>query len=273
MALLFGPQFIELMQLKDEAAVFANRYFTVVMWCIPLIMFSQVGAACLRGAGDTVTGFVTKLSVVFTNILLSFSLVTGWGPMPELGWEGLAIGTAVGHGLGGLIILAVLIRGRAGLKLSLENLKPDLSIVRRILRIGIPGGIDVGTLLFSQLIFLALINALGTGAAAAHGLAVQIEAACFLPGAAFQVAATTMAGQFLGAQLADRAMYSTLWSLAIGGAIMCTAGLVLFYFGQYFAYFFTGSWDDPTTLQAADCLLYTSPSPRDQRGTRMPSSA
>ena len=97
LALLFGSQFIELMQLKDEAAVFANRYFTVVMWCIPLIMFSQVGAACLRGAGDTVTGFVTKLSVVFTNILLSFSLVTGWGPMPELGWEGLAIGLSLIH--------------------------------------------------------------------------------------------------------------------------------------------------------------------------------
>lgn len=254
LALLFGPQFIELMQLQDEAAEFANRYFAVVMWCIPLVMFSQVGASCLRGAGDTVTGFVTKLIVVFTNIVLSFSLVTGWGPMPELGWEGLAIGTAVGHGLGGLIILAVLIRGRAGLKLTLPNLMPDFSIIRRILKIGIPGGLDVATLLFSQLIFLALINALGTGAAAAHGLAVQIEAACFLPGAAFQVAATTMAGQFLGAKLPQRATYSTLWSLAIGGAIMCSAGLVLFFFGQYFAYFFTGSWNDPTTIKAAELL-------------------
>lgn len=254
LAILFGPQFIELMQLKDEAAVFANRYFAVVMWCIPLVMFSQVGAACLRGAGDMVTGFVTKLIVVFTNIFLSFSLVTGWGPMPELGWEGLAVGTAVGHGLGGLIILAVLIRGRAGLKLTLPDLKPDFSVVGKILKIGIPGGLDIGTLLFSQLIFLALINALGTGAAAAHGLAVQIEAACFLPGAAFQVAATTMAGQFLGANMPQRATYSTLWSLAIGGTIMCTAGLVLLFFGHYFAYFFTGSWDDPTTTKVAELL-------------------
>ena len=254
LALIFGPSFIELMQLKDEAAVYANRYFNVVMWCIQLVMFSQVGASCLRGAGDTVTGFVTKLIVVVTNILLSVSLVTGWGPMPELGWEGIAIGTAVGHGLGGLIIFAVLIKGRAGLRLSLANMVPDFSIIAKILRIGIPGGLDVGTLLFSQLIFLALINALGTGAAAAHGLAVQIEAACFLPGAAFQVAATTMAGQFLGAQLPHRATYAAWWSLAIGGVIMCLAGCMFFLFGHQFAYFFTGDWNDPTTTQVGELL-------------------
>ncbi len=199
LAFCFGTQFIGWMQLTGSAAMYAVDYMYIVIWSIPLIMFSIVGSSCLRGAGDMVTGFVTKSIVVLANIVISFSLVVGWGPFPQVGWLGLAIGTAIGHALGGLIILSVLIHGRVGLQLRLRWMIPDLVIIRKILRVGLPGGFDVAVLLFSQLVFLAMINALGVAAAAAHGLAVQIEAVCFLPGAAFQAAAATMAGQFLGA--------------------------------------------------------------------------
>lgn len=253
-AITWGQQFLAAMQLRGEAAEYASEYFHIAIWSIPLIMFSIVGASCLRGAGDMVTGFLVKLVVVITNILISFSLVTGWGPMPHVGWQGLAIGTAIGHSLGGLIILGVLLRGRAGLKLERILLKPDFSIIKNILMVGLPGGFDVAVLLFSQLIFLAMINALGTAAAAAHGLAVQIEAACFLPGAAFQAAAATMAGQFLGAGMPERATKSGWWCLAGGGLIMGTMAIVLYFYGHYFAYFFTGNWDDPTVIKVAELL-------------------
>lgn len=253
-AFIWGDQFLAAMQLKGQAAVYAGEYFSIAIWSIPMIMFSIVGAACLRGAGDMVTGFLVKLIVVIANILISFSLVTGWGPLPQIGWKGLAIGTAIGHCLGGLIILIVLLRGRAGLKLERRLLRPDFGIVRSMLRVGLPGGFDVGVLLFSQMIFLAMINALGTAAAAAHGLAVQIEASCFLPGAAFQAAAATMAGQFLGAGLQQRAARSGWWCLAGGGCVMCTMAAVLYFYGRYFAYFFTGTWDDPTVIQVAELL-------------------
>ena len=253
-AILFSDEFLSAVQLRGEAAIFASQYFSIVVWSIPLIMLSIVGASCLRGAGDMVTGFLVKLIVVITNILLSFSLVTGWGPMPEIGWQGLAIGTAVGHSLGGLIILFVLIRGRAGLRLQRKLFRPDFRLIRDMMAVGLPGGFDVAVLLFSQMIFLAMINALGEAAAAAHGLAVQIEASCFLPGAAFQAAAATMAGQFLGAGMPKRATKSGWWCLAGGGVIMCTMAVVLYFFGQYFAYFFTGTWDDPTVLQVTELL-------------------
>lgn len=254
LATCFGQQFIGLMQLRDESASFASEYFYIVIWSMPLIMFSIVGASCLRGAGDMVTGFIVKSIVVLTNIFISFSLVTGWGPFPEIGWKGLAIGTAIGHSLGGLIMLFVFVRGRAGLRLKRKLLTPNISIIRSLLRVGLPGGMDVGVLLFSQMIFLAMINALGTSAAAAHGLAVQIEAACFLPGAAFQAAAATMAGQFLGAKMPDRAARSGWWCLLSGGLIMCSMAVVIYTYGHHVAFFFTGSYDDPTTLTASKLL-------------------
>ena len=254
LAAVFGNQFLGLMQLRGRSAEFAKEYFDIVVWSIPMIMFSIIGAACLRGAGDMVTGLVVKSIVVAANILISFSLVTGWGPFPEFGWKGLAIGTAIGHSLGGVIVLLVLFYGRAGLQIQRRLLSPVLSIIRNILRVGLPGGFDVATLLFAQMVFLAMINAMGESAAAAHGLAVQMEAACFLPGAAFQAAAATMAGQFLGAKMPVRARRSGWWCLAGGGFIMCVMGTVLFIYGRQFGCFFTGIWDDPTVIKSAELL-------------------
>ena len=182
MVWLLGDIFIQAMQLRGDAARFAQEYLGLVVFAIPMVMCTQVGAACLRGAGDTVTGFVAKSFVVLFNILISTSLVTGWGPFPELGWQGLAIGTAIGHCVGGTIILSTLIVGRAGLQLRLRWMRPDFGLIWKIFKVGLPGGFDIATLLLSQMFFLAIINSLGNAAAAAHGLAVQIEACCFFIG-------------------------------------------------------------------------------------------
>ena len=123
-----------------------------------------------------------------------------------------------------------------------------------MLRIGLPGGFDVAVLLFSQMVFLAMINALGEAAAAAHGLAVQMEAACYLPGAAFQAAAATMAGQFLGARMPQRAVSSGWWCLAGGGFVMCIMAGLLYFFGAQFGSFFTGDIHDPTVAMSAKLL-------------------
>lgn len=251
---VYGKQFVTLMQLEGDAADYALQYLRIITPMIPFIMFAQIGAACLRGAGDTVSGFATKLVVVVVNILVSVVLVTGWGPFDSLGWRGIAIGTATGYFVGGSIILALLFRGRAGLKLEWEFMKPDLEILRKMFRIGLPGGLDILTLLFSQLLFLALINSLGKASAAAHGLAVQIEACAFLPGAACQVAAATMAGQFIGAGMPKRATKSVIACYILGAAIMCCSGITLYFFGLEIASFFTGDPNHETTKNVAELL-------------------
>jgi putative MATE family efflux protein len=250
----WGEAFIRLMQLQGDAADYALQYLQIITPMIPLIMCSQIGAACLRGAGDTVSGFLVKLIVVVVNLLVSTLLVTGWGPLPQIGWKGIAFGTASGYAVGGACMLAILLVGRAGLQIRFRWLRPHWPVLGKMLRIGLPGGFDIATLLFSQLLFLALINSLGKASAAAHGLAVQIEACAFLPGAAFQVAAATMAGQFLGAKSPARATSSVLLCFAMGGLIITVSGIGMYFFGAQIASFFTGNLADPTTQHVAELL-------------------
>ena len=60
-------------------------------------------------------------------------------------------------------------------------------------------------MILCQMWFVSIVNNLGTVAAAAHGIALKIEALSYLPGSAFQIAATTLAGQYLGAKDERRA--------------------------------------------------------------------
>lgn len=249
-----APTFVQVMQLEPSAADLALRYLYVIIPIIPLIMAEQVGIACLRGAGDMFTGLAIKVLVNLINAVLSAGLLLGLGPLPQVGWEGLAIGTAAGHGLAGLIVLLILWRGRAGLKLERRALRPDWTMMRRLLRVGLPGGVDVLALIACHLCFVSIINRLGTLSAAAHGLAVQIEALAYLPGSAFSVSAATMTGQLLGARRPDQALRSAMVALAVGGGFMCSVGVLFFLHGSQIAGLFTGDAHDPTARLAGELL-------------------
>lgn len=253
-----GGEFLALMQLSPEATPLAQRYLTILVPIIPAIMIEQVAIACLRGAGDTVTGLIAKIIVNGVNVVVSTALVIGWGPFPNLGWEGLAIGTALGHAIGGLVLLTALIRGRAGLRLELSGLRPDFQLMRRLSRIGMPGGCDVLAVIACHLAYVAIINSLGTVASAAHGLGLQIESLAYLPGSAFHVAAATMAGQLLGAHDKVRATKAVSTACLLCETMMCSAGLVFFYAGDSLAAFFTGTYDPASTTGAATYLRIVS---------------
>jgi putative MATE family efflux protein len=249
-----GGSFVAAMQLRGEAATLATRYIRILTPAIPLIMVESVGTACLRGSGDTMTGLFARVVVNIVNVILSTTLVAGLGPFPRLGWDGLAIGTAIGHAIGGLIILYRLVRGRGGLALltpsesGASRLQSDWPTMARVLRIGVPGGIDIWSVLACHLTYVAIINSLGTLAQAAHGLGVQIEAMSYLPGSAFAVAAATLAGQALGAADERRAVRGVLLCVASAMAIMSMAGVLMFVYGESLALFFTGERTQTTIL-------------------------
>jgi len=248
-----GPTFIRTMQFTGLTAEYAERYLVLLTWAVPFIMFEQIATACLRGAGDTVSGLQARVLVNLTNAAVSAALVTGWGPFPHLGWEGLAVGTLCGHIVGAAMLLVIVLRGRGGISLSLRLESFDLPMMRRILRIGLPAGFDLLTVICCHLVYAGIINSLGTTSQAAHGLGVQIEAMSYLAGSAFQVAAATMTGQSLGALNSPRAVRSTLVATALAMTTMCIAGTTFFIFGEQLAEFFSKT-PSATTKLTGDLL-------------------
>jgi putative MATE family efflux protein len=257
-AAIFHRPFIEAMNLSGLSANYAARYFRFIIPVIPLIMIQQVGAASLRGAGDTLTGLMVKSIVVGLNVVLSIVFVTGGGIAPQLGFDGVALGTAIGHGVGGFIMLFVIFRGKTGIQLTLRWLQYRARMARTLLKVGLPGGLDIAAVLICQLIFLSFVNSLGTLQAAAHAVAVQIEAVSYLPGIAFQVAAATMAGQFLGARLPKRAMKSVLVCSITGLVVVSTSGLMVYLFAEKIASFFIQASDAPTITLTSELLRIVS---------------
>ena len=249
-----GDSFVHLMQLEDEAAVLAAQYIWIVTPVIPAIMVLSIGSSCLSAAGDTVTGALISALAVVINVLVGASLVIGWGPIPQLGWRGLPIGTLTAEWTAALIMCCTLIRGRAGMRLRLRQMRPHATTMRRLLRIGIPGGIDIATMLGCQLGYFAIIGTLGTVATAAHGLGVQVEALAYLPGHAFSIAASTLTGQYLGAGKPQQATRCALTCCLAGGSFMTFVGLGFFFKSDQITFFFTGNSDDPAGVLAAQLL-------------------
>ncbi len=228
------------MGLDGLAAAAAHQYLVIELCVLPAVMVERVAVACLRGAGDMVSGLVVMAIVNVINMVVSYSLCSGLGPLPAMGWTGIAVGTAIGHCCGAAILIVLLAGGRAGFHLRLTDMQPDFEMIRRILRIGVPGGIDVILVSVCHLIYLRIVLSLGDVAAAAHGVAIQVEALGYMPGGAFQISAATLAGQYLGAKDLVRARNSVVMACALATGIMVIAGGVFYFAAEPLASFFLG---------------------------------
>jgi putative MATE family efflux protein len=226
--LLITDWLVQVLRLQGEAAIYAAAYLRPIFLALTWQMVESVGLACLAGAGDTITGMWVLSGVAIINLPLSWAFCLGWGPFPELGFVGIAVGTACSQVLGSLAVLLVLKHGRAGLRLRRRYFRIEAELMVRILRVSIPAGVDSLSVVVWQLWFLSIVNRLGMVASAAHGIAIQWEALGYLSGGAFAAAAMTMVGQSLGAGSPQRAAKSGWTAFGIGCGVMCVMGLVFY---------------------------------------------
>ncbi len=216
---------VEALQLRGDAALFCVQFLTPLAIVLPFQIVESACISCFAGAGDTRTGLKVLGFIAVLNIPLAWTLSVGVGPWPGFGFVGIAIGTGLSHVAGCVILLVLLGKGRSGLKLGRADLRPDFGLLRRLLRVSVPAGIDSLSVAVCQLWFLRLVNQLGNTAAAAHGIAIQWEALGYLAGGAFGTAAMTLVGQNLGALNPARAGRGAAVSLLFGVGVMVAMGL------------------------------------------------
>jgi putative MATE family efflux protein len=226
--LLGLDRLVDLLGLRGPAAVFAVEYLRPLLVLLVFQMVEVAGIACLVGAGDTRTGLWVMMGVALVNVPLAWGFFLGIGPLRELGFTGIAVGTAVSHFLGAVAVLTVLARGRAGLWLRPRLLWPDASLLRRLLRVGVPAGVDSLSVAACQLWFLSIVNRLGDTASSAHGIALGWEALAYQSGHAFGTAAMALVGQNLGAGRPAQAARSGWVAFGLGGGVMCLMGAIFY---------------------------------------------
>lgn len=215
-----ADRFAVLLGLRGETAAYAAAYFRPLFLLLAFQMIEMAGIYCLVGAGDTRPGLYVLGGVAVINIPL------GWLFFHFLGFPGIALGTAVSHVIGCFVVLLMLARGRAGLWLRLGLLWPDGALLWRLLRVGVPAGVDSMSIAVSQLWFLSIVNGLGDAASGAHGIALGWESLAYLSGAAFGTAAMALVGQNLGAGRPDRAARSGWNAYGLGCAVMSGMGVL-----------------------------------------------
>ena len=254
---LFAPQVARFTGLSGEAYTFALYYVRALAISLPFSIFLFAANACLRGAGDTVTPAVSVIVVDAVNLVLSASLSRGWFGLPEMGFRGIAVGTVTAYVVGGMLQLAVLLRGRGGLRLHPHRLRPHWHTLRRILKIGLPSGLE-GLLIWSaNFVIVAAINRMDASnvAGSAHIITIRLESMSFLIGYAFAMAAATMVGQSLGMNDPARARRGAYLAYAAGGGTMGFMGILFIAFPRGFAGFLA---EDPAIVDlAAQCLFIT----------------
>jgi MATE family multidrug resistance protein len=195
---------------------------------LPAVGIAYAANAAMRGAGDTRRPLIVMLVVNGTNIAASWILMNGIPALgiPTLGVIGSACGAAAGWTMGAGLALFFLSRQHpVSPRLNWLALKPNWSVMLRVMRVGLPSAAELFVLQFGVVTFSRFVVGLGATTYAANLTINNIESIGTLPGLGFAVAATTLVGQALGAKNPELAQRSTWAALRPCFAFMLGMGL------------------------------------------------
>jgi putative MATE family efflux protein len=238
---------------EDDVIGPGMEYFRVVCMGMPAWAVTISLTAALRGTGDTKTPMTVNILANLVNVVGNYLLINGHFGFPRLEVKGAAVATTFSRLVACVYMLYHIGKGDKNIKISRgDSFRFDLGIIKRILNIGIPAALEQAVMRSGQMTFARIVSSFGTNTYAAHQIALNIEGFSFTPGMAFQIAATTLVGQSLGAKDPDRAERVGYETVKIGALVGCVTFALYFFFGKYFAYLYT---DDAAVISMASGAL------------------
>ena len=183
---------------------YAETYFLLSALSYPFIGLYNAGAALFRAQGNSKISMLSSLVMNVINIGGNAVLIYGFG----MGVLGAALASLVSRAVSCLVVLWLLQRPACPLRVDgLRALAPDGGLIRRILRVGIPAGIENGMFQIGKLSVSSLTSTLGTAAIAANAVANTASTFLNIPANAVGMAALTVVGQCLGVGEKEQAVY------------------------------------------------------------------
>ena len=183
---------------------YAETYFLLSALSYPFIGLYNAGAALFRAQGNSKISMLSSLVMNVINIGGNAVLIYGF----RMGVMGAALASLVSRAIACFAVLYLLQKPDCPLRVDgLRALAPKARLIRQILRVGIPAGIENGMFQIGKLSVSSLTSTLGTAAIAANAVANTASTFLNIPANAVGMAALTVVGQCLGAGEKEQAVY------------------------------------------------------------------
>ena len=207
LVLLFHRQILGLFFGQIEADVMQNAiiYLIISVFSFPLLAVYDSCAALYRSMGNA--QITLKISLLMNVINVVGNAIGVY--VLKLGVAGVAIPSLVSRGVAGVVLFTLLHNPDNLVFLTREKFKVDATIVKRILFIGIPSGIENGIFQLGRVLVVSIIAAFGTSQIAANGVANSLDSMGCIVGQAMSLALITVIGRCVGAGEEGQVRYYT----------------------------------------------------------------
>lgn len=227
-AVLMVPAMLDFMSTPDDVMETAGIYLRIYFAGLPGLLIYNMGSGILRAVGDTIRPLMFLVLTSVLNILLDLLFVIGF----HGGIAGVAYATIIAQFISSVLVLALLTRTRDIYRMTWKDLAIDRKILRQILAIGLPTGIQSTITAFSNVFVQSYINSFGSDCMAGWSCYNKLDQFVFLPIQSMANSATAFVSQNVGAGQDERVRRGTRQALLISLSITLATSFSMFLFSN-----------------------------------------
>ena len=221
-----SPALLAMLGTPEDVMLPAVTYIRIYFMGMVSSLIYNIGSGILRAVGDSRRPLYFLIAACLTNIVLDVLLVVGL----DMGVAGAALATILSQAVSAVLVVMVLVRSPQAYHLNIRQVRFHGDLMRRIVRIGLPAGLQSVMYSISNVMIQAYINGFGTDVSAAWSAWGRLDGFQWMVLNAFSISVTTFVGQNFGAQKFDRVRKGTRQCLlmAFGATILISGALMLF---------------------------------------------
>lgn len=190
-----APGVVKMLDVPGDVYSLAVKYLRIYLAGMPVILLYNFEAAIFRSCGNTQTPLAALVISGILNVILNLFFVLGLG----MDVDGVATATVISNLVSSAILFVALMKTELAIQIHPRNLRVYGDVLKQILKIGIPAGIQGMIFSFANIIIQSAVNSLGTTVMAASSAAYNLEIFSYYMMNSFGQACTTFVGQNYGA--------------------------------------------------------------------------
>ena len=224
----FSETFLRWMGTPDTVLPLSSLYMKIYFAGITFTMVYNFCAAILRAAGDTKSPLIFLSLAGVVNVVLNVVFVTVF----HMNVAGVALATTISQGISAVLTVLALMKRTDACRLELRKMRIDKQQLKKIVRIGLPAGIQSSLFSISNVIIQSAINSFGDVLVSGSAAAGNLEGFLYATVNAFSQTTVNFVGQNVGARQYRRAN-KTVWICQICVLVIgVTLGVLLYTFGE-----------------------------------------